>query len=195
MLQVPDHVKVTVKYLLPPNKPPIADAGSDQITNAGQNVTLNGSATKDPDGNITSYSWVQTSGYPVVLKGADNVTAFFTAPNLKSDTILNFFLTVKDDKDAESNNPAIVSVTVTATTSVSNQTRPDSEKSITTTTSNNTTNISSSDVSALVKNGDALNNLGNYTEAIQYYEKALAIDPNNKIALNGKGDALSHIGR
>jgi tetratricopeptide (TPR) repeat protein len=32
---------------------------------------------------------------------------------------------------------------------------------------------------------------GNYTQAIQYYDKALAIDPNDKLALNGKGNTLS----
>ena len=28
---------------------------------------------------------------------------------------------------------------------------------------------------------------GNYTQAIKYYDKALAIDPNDKDALNNKG--------
>ena len=35
---------------------------------------------------------------------------------------------------------------------------------------------------------------GNYTQAIQYYDKALAIDPNYKEALSGKGSALDGIG-
>ena len=52
------------------------------------------------------------------------------------------------------------------------------------------TNSSSSDVSALVDKAYALYSQGNYTQAIQYYDKALAIDPNDKHALNGKGDAL-----
>ena len=38
--------------------------------------------------------------------------------------------------------------------------------------------------------GNALYSQGNYTQAIQYYDKALAVDPNDKDALNGKGDAL-----
>ena len=37
----------------------------------------------------------------------------------------------------------------------------------------------------------ALYNQGKYAEAITYYDKALAIDPNDKEALNGKGDALT----
>ena len=33
-------------------------------------------------------------------------------------------------------------------------------------------------------------NLGKYDEAIQYYDKALQVDPNYTDALNNKGDAL-----
>ena len=36
--------------------------------------------------------------------------------------------------------------------------------------------------------------LGNYTQAIQYYDKALAIDPKNVDALNYKGLALDSLG-
>jgi tetratricopeptide (TPR) repeat protein len=39
------------------------------------------------------------------------------------------------------------------------------------------TNNSSSDVSALANKAYALYSQGNYTQAIQYYDKALAIDP------------------
>jgi tetratricopeptide (TPR) repeat protein len=38
-----------------------------------------------------------------------------------------------------------------------------------------------------------LNNLGNYTGAIKYLYKALAIDPNFKGALNDKGNALNNL--
>jgi len=53
-----------------------------------QSVTLDGSGSKDPDGNITSYSWTQTAGPPVTLNGADTMTASFTAPTLSNDTTL-----------------------------------------------------------------------------------------------------------
>jgi len=36
---------------------------------------------KDPDSNITSYSWKQTAGQAVLLNGADTTTPSFTAPN------------------------------------------------------------------------------------------------------------------
>ena len=42
---------------------------------------------------------------------------------------------------------------------------------------------------------DALYSQGNYTQAIQYYDRAFAVDPNDTYALNGKGNALDGIGR
>jgi len=60
-----------------------------------------------------------------------------------------------------------------------------------TTSTINQTNNASSEVSTLVNKGDAISDQGSYTQAIQYYDKALGIDPNNKDALNGKGNALS----
>jgi len=56
------------------------------------------------------------------------------------------------------------------------------------------TNNSSSNVLALVQEGSALSNQGNYTRAISYFDKVLVIDPNNKDALYGKGDALIILG-
>ena len=73
-----DDVKVTVKYIPPPNKPPIANAGPDQTVNAGDIVTLQGTGSKDTDGNITSYSWKQTAGQAVKLNGVDTITPSFT---------------------------------------------------------------------------------------------------------------------
>ena len=107
-----DNVKVTDKYIPPPNQPPVANAGQDKTVNAADRVTLDGSESKDPDGNITSYSWTQTAGPPVTLNGANTATPSFTAPSLSNDTTLKFSLTVKDNKGVASTNPAVVSVTM-----------------------------------------------------------------------------------
>jgi tetratricopeptide (TPR) repeat protein len=40
---------------------------------------------------------------------------------------------------------------------------------------------------------EALYNLGNYSQAIQYYDKALAIDPHYSYALTNKGVALENL--
>src|SRR5689334_17022400 len=54
---------------------------------------------------------------------------------------------------------------------------------------NNLPNVSVQNASALVDKGNAFFDLRNYAQAIQYYDKALAIDQNYKNALSGKGDA------
>jgi hypothetical protein len=51
-------------------------------------------------------------------------------------------------------------------------------------------NIISGNSSLLVKEGIALGRLGNYTGAILYYDKALAIDSHDVNALYHKGNTL-----
>ncbi len=54
---------VTITVNAAANQLPVANAGSAQaITLPTSTVTLNGAASSDPDGNITSYAWTQTSG-------------------------------------------------------------------------------------------------------------------------------------
>ena len=51
--------------------------------------------------------------------------------------------------------------------------------------------ISSTD---LINQGKYLNNIGNYTEAIVYFDKVLAAEPNNTEALHGKGLTIDNFG-
>jgi tetratricopeptide (TPR) repeat protein len=51
------------------------------------------------------------------------------------------------------------------------------------------------DVDALSDKGAGLDSLGQYEEAIEYYDTALAIDPNHVNALYNKGVALGNLGR
>jgi tetratricopeptide (TPR) repeat protein len=50
--------------------------------------------------------------------------------------------------------------------------------------------VSINRIPPLVEEDKSLNNQGNYTQAIHYLDKALAIDPNYKEALKDKGWAL-----
>ena len=46
-----------------PNQAPVANAGSNiNITLPANNTTLDGSASNDPDGTISTYAWMKTSG-------------------------------------------------------------------------------------------------------------------------------------
>ena len=45
-----------------PNRPPVADAGSDMTVASGAIVTLDGSASLDHDGEIATYRWQRATG-------------------------------------------------------------------------------------------------------------------------------------
>lgn len=79
------------------------------------NVTLTAVAA-DEDGEIESYSWVQTAGTPVTLTGADTATLSFTAPSVTANTELAFSLTVTDDDEEASSVAGTVTVTPVMTT-------------------------------------------------------------------------------
>jgi hypothetical protein len=106
---VDDTDDVVIRYFAV-NAAPVADAGSDQTIPTPRLVTLDGSASNDMiDGSISSYSWMQLSGTPVELTGADTSMPTFRGPRLAIDDDLIFELTVTDNETAT----ATDSVTIT----------------------------------------------------------------------------------
>ena len=79
------------------NSAPIANAGIDQTVNENTVVNLDGSGSSDADGTIASYAWSQTVGPVVILTGGTTATPNFTAPEVSTDTVLTFQLTVTDN--------------------------------------------------------------------------------------------------
>ena len=76
------------------DNPPTANAGADQTVNEMTTVSLSGTGT-DTEGSVT-YSWAQTSGTTVTLSDSTIANPTFTAPNVPSDEVLGFTLTVTD---------------------------------------------------------------------------------------------------
>ena len=81
------------------NKPPLAVAGADQNVNENDTVTLDGSASHDPDGDKLTYQWTQTAGPTITgLSGATTAKLQFAAPAISNQVILTFSLRVEDGK-------------------------------------------------------------------------------------------------
>jgi PKD repeat protein len=77
------------------NRPPVADAGSDQVVDAATAVTLRGSGV-DPDADILTYAWTQITGPAVGLSDPTAQEPTFTAPTVSGDLVLAFRLAVSD---------------------------------------------------------------------------------------------------
>jgi outer membrane protein assembly factor BamB len=78
--------------------PPIADAGADfEVTEGQVGVTLNGSASEDPETGTLGFGWTQISGPPVTLSAPNTALPTFAAPLVgASGATLVFKLTVTD---------------------------------------------------------------------------------------------------
>ncbi|MBE0657075.1 MAG: OmpA family protein [Bryobacteraceae bacterium] len=75
------------------NDAPIADAGPDQLGVAAGTITLDGSASYDPDGDSVTYQWNQIAGPSVSLTGSNESKATFTGAEGQN---YSFRLTVTD---------------------------------------------------------------------------------------------------
>jgi uncharacterized delta-60 repeat protein len=99
-----DQVNVTVAT---GNLPPVANAGPDQTVTAGQQVTLDGSRSRDPNGDALTYSWClrgRPQGSTATLNGANTAQPTFT-PDVAGSYVI--CLTVNDGQ-VNSHSDAVV---------------------------------------------------------------------------------------
>jgi hypothetical protein len=95
----PSTVTVTVSPAAPLNPAPVASAGPNQSVASGSTVTLDGSGSKDPDGQAITFAWTQSSGPAVSLSSGTVAQPTFAAPSVGSGlppVSLTFSLVVTD---------------------------------------------------------------------------------------------------
>jgi len=93
------------------NSLPTADAGPDQGVLELAAVTLDGTASSDPDpADTLSYAWTQTAGPNVALTGSNTPQPSFTSPDVTagSPVTLTFELAVNDGTDSATDTVNIV---------------------------------------------------------------------------------------
>ncbi|RJE77455.1 hypothetical protein BGP78_00165 [Pseudoalteromonas sp. MSK9-3] len=80
------------------NTPPIVNAGADQqVVSGSVAVKLDGSATRDNDGDTLTYTWRQVAGSNVAITNSNATIASFDAPTVTTSEQLTFALDVSDD--------------------------------------------------------------------------------------------------
>jgi large repetitive protein len=94
------------------NEYPIADAGSDLTLLNGSQANLNGAGSRDPDGQVIAYLWIQSAGPDAILAGENSPVLTFTAPTVEATEILVFDLYVWDNQSLQCLTPDSVTVTV-----------------------------------------------------------------------------------
>jgi len=110
LFTVSDSLTLTIQNTL--SLPIVADAGPDQIVNEEVKITLDGSDSFDPEGQVLHYAWTQTSGEAVTISTADSVKASFTSPTVANGEVkvLVFELRVYDDYGRESFDSVVITV-------------------------------------------------------------------------------------
>jgi hypothetical protein len=105
-----DSVIISVNGVF--NQPPVANAGANKtITLPANSATLDGSASSDPDGVISSYAWTKSSG-PAQGTITSAASATTNVTSLVQGTYV-FKLTVKDNGNATASDSVIIIVNAT----------------------------------------------------------------------------------
>ncbi len=74
------------------NSSPQANAGEDQTVIPNSSVTLDGSASYDPDGDTLTYSWQETTASGTSISNSSAESATLTAPSTEGDYIFKLYV-------------------------------------------------------------------------------------------------------
>ncbi len=167
------------------NVPPAADAGPNQTIHAMDTAMLDGSNSRDSDGSIVSYQWIQTSGPPVTLSDPSSVQPSFVGPETAGAT-LGFTLIVTDGDGLSSTARCTVYVQGSATPDLTGAWGDFKYASGTVSGTFNVQNTGSFDCSFP---GAPARNTGRIVVSaggtnVQLYQPALALEPNMEYMLS-----------
>ena len=130
----------------PVNRPPSANAGTDQTVAGGATVSLNGSESKDPDGDSLIYSWIKTNGTGGTLTRANSKITTFEAPAATSSAqSFTFQLTVTEVGTTGLTDSDTVVITVEAAANVAPIAKAGADQSVAGGTTVNLTSSGSND--------------------------------------------------
>jgi hypothetical protein len=98
-MQIPRvRYEVLTRTVRTGNLPPVANAGPNQTLPGAQTVTLNGSASYDPDGDPITFQWSQELGPAIALSAPTKAITTFSAA---AGQTYSFLLTVTDSLGAK----------------------------------------------------------------------------------------------
>lgn len=78
------------------NIAPVIDLETSLTVNENTNVNIDASNSSDADGDALTYTWTQLDGVNVEITTPNTSSLSFTAPEVDSQTTLNFLLTISD---------------------------------------------------------------------------------------------------
>jgi len=96
-----DTVSILVWGEAVPPAEPVADTGRDQTVDPDLQITLDGSASVDPNNLEISFSWSQTAGPSVILSDSTAQKPTFRSPQVGTVATLTFQLIVSNGTDTD----------------------------------------------------------------------------------------------
>ena len=93
----PDALTILVREIADAGDlPPLADAGPDRVAAEGSAITLDGSASSDPENGSLEFQWTQLAGPPIAFDDASDAAPTATLPAVDADTFVTVQLVVSD---------------------------------------------------------------------------------------------------